>query len=191
MRLAKRMFMGLGVTALAALIVTLVAPKAVHAAVAALVEVTNTSSNPVPNADVNASGEEPFQTFLCSAGGDLTCTNPSTFTVPATTSDGLSVKRLVIEFLSVNCTNFGGSDLRVNLTAQINENPVNGGALIGNTVLPLAPSSPGTSGYPLGSMFMRAYADPLTIVSVGVEGAFGTSSGVLCYFTVVGDFVTH
>jgi hypothetical protein len=38
--------MGLGVTALAALLVALVAPKAVHAAVAALVEVANT--RPIP-----------------------------------------------------------------------------------------------------------------------------------------------
>src|ERR1700683_5381739 len=98
MRFTKRLLMGFGAVALAGTFLSLVAPKAVHAAVAALVLVTNTSANPVPNADVNAPGEEPLQTILCSAIGNVSCPGsgqPTGFTVPTTTSDGLSVQRFV------------------------------------------------------------------------------------------------
>jgi len=61
MRFAQRLFMGIGAVALAGTLISLVAPKAAPATVAALVEVANTSANPVPNADVNAPGEEPFR----------------------------------------------------------------------------------------------------------------------------------
>ena len=64
MRFMKRLLRGLAAVALAGTLISLVVPKAVHAAVAALVEVANTPANPVPNADVNAPGEEPFQTVV-------------------------------------------------------------------------------------------------------------------------------
>ena len=51
MQFTKRLLTGLGAVALAAMLLSLAAPKAVHAIVAALVEVTNTPANPVPTAD--------------------------------------------------------------------------------------------------------------------------------------------
>jgi hypothetical protein len=52
MKLLKRLLMGFGAVALAASLTTLVAPKSVHAAVAALVQVTNNIADPVPTQDV-------------------------------------------------------------------------------------------------------------------------------------------
>jgi hypothetical protein len=52
MKMLKRILMGFGAVALAASLATLVAPKSVHAAVAALVQVTNNIANPVPTQDV-------------------------------------------------------------------------------------------------------------------------------------------
>jgi hypothetical protein len=105
----NRLLMGAGAVALAGTLVSLFAPKAVHATVAALVLVTNTPANPVPNADVNAPGE-PFQTVLCNSIGSDSCGGgPNSFVVPAKTLGGLSVKRLAIEYVSMNCSNGGVS----------------------------------------------------------------------------------
>jgi hypothetical protein len=57
---------GLGAVALAAMLLSLAAPKAVHAIVAALVEVTNTPANPVPTADVHQSAAQNIELY-CSA----------------------------------------------------------------------------------------------------------------------------
>jgi hypothetical protein len=54
MRILKSGLMAAGALALAAMLLNFVAPKSVHAAVAALVQVVNTSANPVPNQDVDA-----------------------------------------------------------------------------------------------------------------------------------------
>jgi hypothetical protein len=58
MQIIKRLFITLGSVALLSVVLTLSAPKAVHAVVAALVQVTNTTANPVPVMDVLASGEQ-------------------------------------------------------------------------------------------------------------------------------------
>jgi hypothetical protein len=193
MRFTKRLLMGIGAVALAGTILTLAVPKAVHAAVAALVLVTNTSANPVPNADVNAPGEEPFQTILCNAIGSLTCdvSQPSFFVVPSTTSDGLSVKRLVIEYVSVSCFNNGVSNLQVDLTAEMDENPVNGLVHDGYIFLPLVPASPSSIGQPVATMPVRAYADPGKPVGVGTFGSFPGTTGASCTFSVIGHYITH
>lgn len=52
MRFAKRLLMGAGAVALAAMVLSVTAPKVVRATVSALVQVTNTSSSPVPVAAV-------------------------------------------------------------------------------------------------------------------------------------------
>lgn len=56
MKFAKSFLMGTGAVVLAGLVLTLVAPKAAHAIAATLVQVTNTSSNPVINQDVDSPG---------------------------------------------------------------------------------------------------------------------------------------
>jgi hypothetical protein len=193
MRFLKNLFIGIGAVALGGVLLTLAAPKAVHAAVATLVEVVNTPANPVPNADVNASGEEPLQAILCAAVGSSSCvgTTQSTFVVPTTTSDGLTVKRLVLEYVAAACTNNGATNLRAGLYTVMTENPVTSIIFDGNTILPLTPSSPDGSGYPVASALVRAYADPGTTVSAALIAGYTTTTGAACYYTVVGNFVTH
>src|SRR5271170_6301852 len=53
MRFAKRFLMVAGAGALAAILAIAIAPKTAHGLAAALVQVANTPSNPVPTADAN------------------------------------------------------------------------------------------------------------------------------------------
>jgi len=192
MRFMKRLLMGIGAVALAGTLLTLVAPKAVHAAVAALVEVANTPANPVPNADVNAPGEEPLQTALCNSVGVIGCgTTPSSFVVPATTADGLGVKRLVIEYAGVTCINTGVTGLQAILSTSTSANIVNGTIFLVNIPLLLTPSAPGTTGAPGASVPMRAYADPGATVSAGLGGSFIGTAAASCNFAVIGRLITH
>jgi hypothetical protein len=173
------------------LVVLLATPRAVHAVVAALVQVVNTSANPVPNADVNAPGEEPFQTILCQAAGTATCFEPDSFAVPATTSDGLTVKRLVVEYVSAHCQQSGVAGLTPILQALMNENPVNSTVYPGTIYIPLTPSPGAASTIFNSSVAARAYADPGTTVGVGIIGTVGSGGGAVCRFDVDGYFVTH
>ncbi len=191
MKIMKRLLMGIGATALVALLLTLITPKAAHAVVAALVEVANTSTNPVPNADVNAPGEEPFQTQICETLGSFpgACSGtPGDFTVPSTTSDGLSVKRLVVEQISAQCAFVGAvSHPSATLSFQTNENEVNGTVFPAVIPLPLVASISG--GYN-SSARVRAYADPGTSPAWTVRYE-GSSTGLTCTYTIVGSLVTH
>jgi len=178
---------------------SIIGPRAVKAAVATLVQVVNTPASPVPNADVNAPGEEPFQTQLCFSLGSNVCPTspPGDFVVPATTSDGVSIKRLVIEHISARCQTSGNfARLETTLFTQMNENQVNGAAFPGAIYLPLTVSSPGSGGglNPVSSIPVRAYADPGTTVYpfLAYEGLPGGGDvNVQCNYTIVGSYVTH
>src|SRR5580704_6162253 len=61
MKFAKSFLLGTGAAVLAGFVLTLVAPRAAHAVAAALVQVVNTRSNPVPNQDVDHPGRHAFQ----------------------------------------------------------------------------------------------------------------------------------
>ena len=198
MRFMNRLLMGIGAVALAGTLLTLVAPKAVHATVAALVDVANTPTNPVPNADVNAPGEEPLQTQLCltSPTTDACGSTPSGFVVPATTSDGLSIKRLVIEQIAASCSETGTvTSIEAYLSFQMNENQVNGSAFPGIIYFPFTPT-PGNLGaaHPVSSLAVRAYADPGTTVGMYQHYILSITSpplGLTCNYPVVGYYVTH
>ncbi len=77
MTYAKSIVMGTGGVVLAGLILTLLAPRAVHAVVATAVQVMNTSASPVPNKDVDEPARTAFTTSCrtaqnltqCAAGG--------------------------------------------------------------------------------------------------------------------------
>ena len=60
----KRGLMAAGALALAAMILNFVAPKSVHAAVATLVQVVNTTATPVPTLDVESAGRNAM-VFSC------------------------------------------------------------------------------------------------------------------------------
>jgi hypothetical protein len=91
MKFAKRMLMVVGSVALAAMLLSVPAPKAVHATVAALVNVVNTAANPAGTEDISKAASQivelqcllaiPEQTTSCeSRSAGLTY---SSFTVPA------------------------------------------------------------------------------------------------------------
>ena len=67
MQFAKRLFMGLGAVALMAVLLTLAAPKAVRGVVATLVQVANTTANPIPNRDVDEPGHATLVVLACSS----------------------------------------------------------------------------------------------------------------------------
>ena len=99
MNLIQKAFTTLVGVFLAALLIATLAPKATRGVAAALVQVTNTSANPVPT--VSADANFPYEAQLCA--GSICTVSQSSFSVPATTTTGVPVKRLVIEDLNANC----------------------------------------------------------------------------------------
>jgi hypothetical protein len=69
----KKLCIGLGTVALAGLVLSLIAPKAVQAAAYTLVVVANTSAHPVPTADVNKSAAQNVELACSAVSGSLTC----------------------------------------------------------------------------------------------------------------------
>jgi hypothetical protein len=61
MQFVKRLFMGVGAVALTAMVLSLTAPKVAHGMVAALVQVVNTTTNPVVNLSADTSTRLPYQ----------------------------------------------------------------------------------------------------------------------------------
>jgi hypothetical protein len=98
MRLLKRTLMGIGALALVASLLTLMAPKSVHAAVAALVQVTNTTANPAITLDADKATQIPYQSTqqFTAIGGALA--------IPVTFAQVPSGYRLVIENVNTNFT---------------------------------------------------------------------------------------
>lgn len=110
----KQALAALGSLVLVAMIVTLIAPKTVHAVVAAAVQIMNTSANPVPTYD---SGTR-FQADVCDESGPVSTAygfcGPNTgisFVVPTVTSSGATVKRLIVDDVSGYCSNFNNPTL--------------------------------------------------------------------------------
>lgn len=91
MRFAKRFLMAAGAGALAGILAIAIAPQAAHGLVAALVQVSNTTANPVPTQDVRGSAAQILE-LSCSTneGGPVQCVqanpsipSPTPFVVPA------------------------------------------------------------------------------------------------------------
>jgi hypothetical protein len=92
MKFAKSMLIGTLGVVLAGLILALVAPKTAHALAATLVQVTNTSANPVPNQDV----DNPAQNFYQSVNSTSGCSGTCVVTFAAVPAG----KRLIIQQVS-------------------------------------------------------------------------------------------
>ena len=151
MRLLKQALAVFGTVLLFAVILTIVTPKAAHAVVATLVEVANTSANPVAVTQGAELATEPFATMLCEddssgslcagTGAVLEEIPPSSFTVPSTDSAGHPVKALVIQFVSGQC-----NAAAVALVTTVPANGVNGVTKMANILTLVAqPSVSGTS----------------------------------------------
>jgi len=115
MNFVKRALMFVGFAVLTAALLSALAPKAAHALVAALVQITNTSANPVPTYD---SGTR-FQAQLCDAYGpvstaDYACPSGSkSFVVPLVSASGATVKHLVVDNVAGACSSFNNPTLAV------------------------------------------------------------------------------
>jgi hypothetical protein len=107
MNLSKKVATYLAFVVLAAILISVLAPKATHALVATLVQVANTSANPVPTSDVNNPDRA---TILI-----LSCQSTSTVTNTVLTCDpGSKVpagQRLVIDRVEADCSKIPGTVL--------------------------------------------------------------------------------
>jgi hypothetical protein len=90
MNFAKRILMVAGAGALAGILAIAIAPKTAHGLVAALVQVSNTTANPVPTEDIRGSASQILDLACPTDQGEVPCvqddpSNPSgsSFTVPA------------------------------------------------------------------------------------------------------------
>ena len=73
MQIVRRLLIGVGAIVLVALVFTLAAPKSAHALVAALVQVTNTTSNPAVTLDADKATRIPYESASQAAGSAGTC----------------------------------------------------------------------------------------------------------------------
>ncbi len=109
MQYAKRFLMVAGTVAVAVIVCSLAAPKATHAVVAALVQIANTNSNPVPTEeDLGHATTLRFGCFVVSVpnGGLLSPPDqPDCYTVPAG-------QRAIIESVDGACTTAIGKAIR-------------------------------------------------------------------------------
>ena len=110
MNLGRKTATTLGGIFFAVLLIAALAPKATHAVAAALVQITNTAANPVPNRDVD-NGPRQAVTLQALASTSVENIvfeeqngNGTAYTVPAG-------KRLVIEFISGSFTTPAGAHL--------------------------------------------------------------------------------
>jgi hypothetical protein len=103
MNLIRRTATTLGAIFLAALLLAALAPKATRGIAAALVQVTNTSANPVP---VTANTASPFTGNLCLEVLEPGICQPNSnfILVPSTNAAGAPVNWLVIQQVSGLCT---------------------------------------------------------------------------------------
>jgi hypothetical protein len=79
MRLTKNVLTSFGAVALALVLVNAIAPQAVHAAVAALVQISNTATNPALTSRIDDPGRVPYQAGKSCNG----CTSVTFGPVPA------------------------------------------------------------------------------------------------------------
>jgi hypothetical protein len=185
MNFAKRILMYVGFVVLAAILISVLAPKATHALVATLVQVSNTPSSPVPNKDVDSPAHATIVPLGCQAFGDpetgeLICTlgvgtlgqgSISPYTVPAG-------QRLVLEQVAAFCqTQPDGS------IPFVNFNITEAGVLLAE---PLALTSKQNDEFV--TQAVRYYADPGSTLSLQ---ALGPGSGAFCDFTASGYLVSY
>lgn len=111
MKFAKSILTGTGAVVLAGLILTLLAPKAVHAVVATAVSVVNTSATPVPVSSINEPGRIPYQAHATNAAclGMIACT----YTFAIVPNNHRLVIQQVSGYLSFQGTGFAGGTVYV------------------------------------------------------------------------------
>jgi hypothetical protein len=185
MRMLKQAMGVLGTLVVLIAIAALTMPKTAHAIIATAVQVVNTSANSVPTSDAGVA-LEPFE-FL--AFSSSTPVNLTFFTTPSTTADGRAVQRLVIEEVTVQCSELSSPAAGV----QVSGFPFSGAganvgdaAVIGARYFPF-PNNP-VSGQQVLAQQTRIYVDPG--VTVYMQAFEGESSGQ-CAYTASGHFIVQ
>jgi hypothetical protein len=186
--------MGLGAVALMAVLLTLAAPKAVRGVVATLVQVANTTANPIPNRDVDDPGRAELVTLACSASagfGQLNCAaqipsqccESAPYFVPAG-------YRLVIQQMEANCQTPKGQSI-TQTSMELNT----GGQFVYHQI-PLL--SEGSSFYPSGTTYTilannlagHFYADPGSIIQFDGNET-DTTGNTGCFFNASGYLISY
>jgi hypothetical protein len=120
------------------------APRIAHAITATLVQVVNTSANPVPTADSALR----FFATVCNVSGATSaaanyCTDTAhSFTVPTVTSTGAGVRRLVVDNVSGFCANFNNPTVQlkmIDLRAGLPPDNVSNGDPVAEHDVPIGP----------------------------------------------------
>jgi hypothetical protein len=179
MQLAKRLFMGFGVVAFVAMSFMLAAPKAVHAIVATLVQVANTSANPVPNSDVNNPDKATLLVLGCQGNADgnanFTCDPNSTIPV----GQRFAIDRVEADCFTTAGITFGNAHLSL----------TEGGSPTAH-VLPLNSLETGFNTEYVLSMPVRFYADAGSYI--GFEAYLSAPSGdTFCNFQADGYLINY
>lgn len=188
----------LGGIFLAALLIAALAPKAARGIAAALVQVTNTSSNPVPTV---MSGT-PFEAALChsfgTTQGTLCGAQSSSFVVPSMTAAGAPVKRLVVEHFSGICAGENTPLIAAILVGPFVADavPNTAATMFHYFPLTLETTGPGPSAglteqdYSFGGP-TRIYFDPGVTVNQLTELFVPSNVDALCLAQVEGTLVTQ
>jgi len=159
MNFAKRTIMAVGMMALAVLLVAVLAPNTAHGLVAALVQVTNTTANPVPTVATDNPALTPVRlagSIIDDAGG---ISDTATFTDSPLSGPPYTVPagyRLVVDSVSGSAYAGPGGYVRFRITHSVNG--VEWYEWM--DVQPVGTSAYQTS-YNFASQF-TTYADPLT-----------------------------
>jgi hypothetical protein len=210
MKFLKQALTFLGSIVALAAIAALVAPKAVHAVVAAAVQVVNTSLNPVATYD---SGGTRFQADVCYTAGPVSVAsaycgaiNSPSFVVPTTTAAGLTVKRLVVDYAGGFCASFNDPAVQiksVTLAGQFVPDSVPNGIATAGHYIPAGPgysyvnnsnvgvlSNVPETDYSFGQVTRFAF-NPGDTVTLGLQSFFpGGSSDTMCSARVEGTLAT-
>lgn len=198
MNFAKRLLIVFGAVALAAIIGTIITPKALHA-VATAVNVVNLRTNPVPVRDANSPDIYPFVLPFCTntfVAGQCTLAgggNGGSATIPATTPDGVAVLFADIDNFSATCNSFANNatnqEVSVSTTFQ--------GLLGGNPLVPSGTSATWTfivptmnTAFAIANQPTRIYADPGSTISV-TQNFTSIAPTLPCAVTLSGHLVTQ
>jgi hypothetical protein len=188
MNLIRKVLTTLGGILLAALLIAALAPKATRGLAAAMVQVVNTPSNPVPYFDVNNPATEPFDASLCAShnaavfGEGFSCSASGAFVVPTTTPDGRAVTRAVIEQVSGTCVTFQINFINLSLFRASGGHPP--------TYIPNSIDTGANSiGNSVFSPLVKMYLNPGEQVALGF--APGNNGDFVCNVGVVGHLVAQ
>lgn len=159
----------------------IIGPRTARALVATLVQVTNTTAQPVLSRDVDNSAYEPFAETLCAGVSGNCLGSESLFTVPTTDPNSSPVRRLVIEYYSTVCSGVTPSNVLFYSFIVFT-----GGRQNSFNIGPLQLSSNASTGsFYYSNQQTRIYADPGTIVAL----AYNNAESATCDVTFTGYLV--